>query len=390
MTHEAVDYNTFEYLQFLPIECAHHNSIIIYLCISWSELMLPMWLFRVYDSLKKQEKHLLVDQEDEEFESLKNVESFYNVQHRDTCLAVDKSLSGDTVIAICNPLMKRVHEAWPNSKEMCYIDSSTCVSQHSYSLYTLYTNSPIGGLPLGMVLSSSNSVGSFQFGLELLKSIFPLNPFFGNDSKGPVVFVSEDSAETRQALHAVFPKSILLISRRHVLQTLWQWLWSPDNRISGSDRQPLFYFLKHLMKAQTAGELQRKYDAITEDQTCQKYSHYIEYVAKLFVRRAEWSLAYQSKFINGENDFNSLADEHFAKDTALCLTKTSSVSQLVNIIMTDFNDYFEGRILCGATSSLDLPRMPNFNPPELPEKYFVSQVSWFAIGFGACSLLAEM
>lgn len=51
----------------------------------------------------------------------------YNESCKDTCAKVTASASGDAIVAICSPLMKRVHTT-RRSGELCFIDSSGCTN----------------------------------------------------------------------------------------------------------------------------------------------------------------------------------------------------------------------------------------------------------------------
>ena len=74
----------------------------------------------------------------------------YNESCGSTCAAVQLDAEGRVIVAICSPLMKRVHSMWPFSADMLFIDSSGGMDRQNYRVFLLLTHSPAGALPLGV------------------------------------------------------------------------------------------------------------------------------------------------------------------------------------------------------------------------------------------------
>ncbi|KAF0719880.1 SWIM-type domain-containing protein [Aphis craccivora] len=79
------------------------------------------------------------------------------------------------------------------------------------------TNSCAGGLPVGTIILTSESTSVISVGLELWKSLFPLDALGGRGLVGPNIFMSDDSTAERNALHEAFPQSELLLYYRQTL-----------------------------------------------------------------------------------------------------------------------------------------------------------------------------
>ncbi|KAK3889775.1 hypothetical protein Pcinc_006336 [Petrolisthes cinctipes] len=127
---------------------------------------------------------------------------------------------GDNLcIALCTKLMKRVHQNVRQSSEMVFVDASGGVDRHGCRVFLFMTHSAAGGLPLGLLITSSESekvlIGEFR----LLRDLFPNNAFFGRQ-EGPEIFMTDDAEAEHKALHNVFQDSTLLLCSFHILQAM--------------------------------------------------------------------------------------------------------------------------------------------------------------------------
>ena len=57
------------------------------------------------------------------------------------------------ILALCTPLMSRVHEHVLQSAELIFCDSSSSLDRFNVSLFIISTSHPAGGLPLGVVIT---------------------------------------------------------------------------------------------------------------------------------------------------------------------------------------------------------------------------------------------
>ena len=84
------------------------------------------------------------------------------------------------------------------------------------------THSPVGGLPLGTFITSSESQFAIGKGLALLKNKMPsVSAFYRRGTElGPAVMMT-DGAE-RDAIAEVWPECRLLLCTFHVLKAAWK------------------------------------------------------------------------------------------------------------------------------------------------------------------------
>ena len=90
-----------------------------------------------------------------------------------------KKRSQPMVIAICTPLMYRVHRYVQQAQEMVFCDSTSSLDRFNTSLFVISTANAIGGLPLGVIITSDEEQETISQGLGLLKKLFPLIVFMG-------------------------------------------------------------------------------------------------------------------------------------------------------------------------------------------------------------------
>lgn len=58
------------------------------------------------------------------------------------------------ILALCTPLMARVHTTVPQSAEIMFCDSTSSLDRFNMSLFILSTCHPVGRIPLGILMTS--------------------------------------------------------------------------------------------------------------------------------------------------------------------------------------------------------------------------------------------
>lgn len=124
----------------------------------------------------------------------------YNSECGSVCAASKKFDDSDYLVVLCSPLMKRVHKYLKSSGEMAFIDSGGQMDRHNTRIFPILAPSVMGALPVGLILTSSESERIVTEGLEMLKSILPEDAFYGRGSKGPELIMTDDSTSEKNAL----------------------------------------------------------------------------------------------------------------------------------------------------------------------------------------------
>ena len=130
------------------------------------------------------------------------------------------------VLAMCTPLMSRVHQFIQQSGELVFCDSTSTLDRFNTSLFVISTSHTCGGLPLGAIITSDEQEETITQGLQLLQQkVLPEEAFYKRGRKeGPALIMTDDSSAERNALHQVWPHARLLLCVFHFLQCKWTWL----------------------------------------------------------------------------------------------------------------------------------------------------------------------
>ena len=141
------------------------------------------------------------------------------------------------VVAICTPLMCRIHQYIQQSSEMVFCDSTSTLDRFNSSLFVLSTSHCAGGLPLAVMITSDEQEETIQQGLKMVKQVLPAEAFYSIGAKrGSAIIMTDDSSAERNALQHVWPDTRLLLCIFHFLQSKCTWLHNSKNCIANTDR----------------------------------------------------------------------------------------------------------------------------------------------------------
>ena len=171
---------------------------------------------------------------------------------------IDKPL----VLAICTPLMARAHALLRQASEMVFCDSTASLDRYNCPTFFMSTSCSAGGIPLGVVITSGESLPTLTQSFSFLRSIFPSNAFYGKGTNGPSIFITDDSDAERGALREVWPNSMQLLCIFHYLQSWWTWLWDGTHGISKEDRYPIMALVRKLVYNDNESDMETKYLAL--------------------------------------------------------------------------------------------------------------------------------
>ncbi|KAG8194513.1 hypothetical protein JTE90_013265 [Oedothorax gibbosus] len=271
---------------------------------------------------------------------------FYNDALGDKCLA-STVLESDCAIAVCSPFMKRVHSL-PQCCDVVFVDtfeshSNKEVGKHYVLLLIALTAK--GGLPLGTVLTNSNTTTSWKLGLQLLKELLPARAFSFN-SIGDPVFLIADSEVQRVAFLEVWPNSSVAICIFRLLQHVWKWLWDEKNNILKDHRLYLLYLAKTLLFAASDVEIDEKYQVLSADSIAVHYPTFLQVVESTWEKRHTWkfSILPQLPPLTGANNYYEAAARAL-KDKLVEPTKSFNLIQLLDFLVTRVESYYKTKLL---------------------------------------------
>lgn len=114
----------------------------------------------------------------------------------------------------------------------------------------------VGGIPLGVFLSNSETVEVIKRGLILISQIAGEKAFYGRES--PAIVMTDDSAAERRAVKELWPSCRLLLCSFHVSQSYWRWLSNGTNMIECELKQYHFNLFQKIMYAKSETTFQER------------------------------------------------------------------------------------------------------------------------------------
>ena len=217
------------------------------------------------------------------------------------------------ITVVCTPLMARVHQNIQQAGEMVFCDAKSSLDRFNSSLFLFSTSSAAGGLPLGVIIiTSDEQEDTVRQRLQLLTEVVPDGAFYGRGGEqGPAIVMTDDSSAERNALQSVWPKTKRLLCVFHFLQQNWTWLHDGTNKIDNYDRMTLICQAKSLVFAESEEKLVRLYSGLINSDILKKYPKYLAYVATHWRRGKEWAVCYRQHILVRGNHTNNYAEAGF-------------------------------------------------------------------------------
>lgn len=212
------------------------------------------------------------------------------------------------------------------------------------------TCSPAGGLPLGFVITSSESEKVLTQAFEALKNVLP-DYAFGKrgKEKGPVLLMTDDADAEMNALKKVWPESKGLLCVWHVLNAVWRWLWLSDHKIKKEDRPYLLKKFRSVLYAKTSDAYEEIKVELLSDNICLKYPKFIQHLGKAyFSRKEKWAISVRNEEklpTHSTNTSNFIeASFRLTKDGQFNRTKAYNLPDLLDVLLDD-SVYYHKRLL---------------------------------------------
>ena len=331
-------------------------------------------LFRLYEKLFKK-AYGACSGEDQIQDLVKSINA-YNAEIGELCVKME-TVGENIAIALCTPLMKRVHRRHNHSAELAFIDSSGGMDKFDCRIFMILTHGCAGGMPLGCLVTTSESRQCITLALSLLLDVIPEDAFFGRGKRGPVVILTDDSDAERASLREIFPETFLVLCVFHLLQALWRYLWDGKNAIPKEDRPHLLSLVKVLVYATSEDELETAYVQLQKDNVAVKYSKYISYCDRLYKRKEEWALCFRQFLPLRGNNTNNYAEAamRILKDKIFERVRAYNVVQLLDFLLSRLPSYYERRLIDLANGRTDMALSRKYLPYEsVIPRSMVSQV----------------
>ena len=319
-------------------------------------------------------ENLIVDQKELSKQISAEVYKFCKSGGIGGMLQVDEN---NSVMALCTPLMLRVHTYLKHSGEGVFVDRYGELDEpNTCHIYLFVTYSSIGVLPLGCIVTTSTTVACLQAALDLWKQILPSSSFF-NKADGPDIFYVSDNEAEKQALKASFPKSHLLLCISHLLLATWAFLLDRKNTIKKEHRSLLFSKVKMLLFSQSVEELEMNYAYAVSENVVKAYPQFLDYLHQIYYQRHEWSLVFSRHLFPRADDISIFWQSAMPvlKDPILSRSRTYNQLQVLDY-MSRLDIYYERKLIDLTHARFDSVRLSRFLLVDLPhEAYTITQFS---------------
>ena len=269
----------------------------------------------------------------------------YNTERGGEFAKVTQTTGGETIIAICDLFNMRVHEHIPAAGDLMIMDATANVDRNDSKIFHMMCPSPIGGLPLGTLITTRADETTVSEALELYKSLLPEDAFYGRGRVlGPKLVITDDDDAERNSLQQTWPETTLLLCIFHHLQALWSWLWNGEHNIQKGDRPTLFNLFKKVLYAETTEEYNRSVGEMKRNKVYKKYKNFKAHVEnKILPRHNEWSMKdrYEKQLPTHNQNTSNYVEYSFrmTKDIQFNRLKAYNLADLVDICMDDSKLY---------------------------------------------------
>ncbi len=221
-------------------------------------------------------------------------------------------------------------------------------------VFLVCTHSVAGALPLGILIVSDERTATLVGGFTLLKNCMGENAFFGRQNLGPMVIMTDNCSELRDALKIVWPASQLLLCIFHLMQQVWRWLHDKKNGIHAEHRQEILSLMKSIIYAQSE-DISERTDDMLEHSLLEKYPNAAKYLEDVLDLKESWALAYRSGLPVRGNNTNNYVEAQFLviKDEILNRVKEYNVVGLLDKLTINLEEHYITKLLSIADGSLD-------------------------------------
>ena len=274
-----------------------------------------------------------------------------NYGNGDNCVKVDE-FNKQIIVVILTPMMKRYHGT-REAADIMGIDSGRSFDRHNVAIWHLTSKSYTMSVPLGLMITTSESAEVLAHGLEIYKSMLPVDSFGGRGSDlGPRIVMRDDSSAENAAIAQTWPNAKQLQCIFHVLQAIWRWLWDSDNHISKQHRPYLLCLFRDIMY-DTENDINENVKKFKKDKIVKKYQNYKKYVEEQwFSVSHQWALVYRINLpMHGMNTNNiTEAAVKISKEQVFQRIKTFNIPQTLDFILTRFELFYEIKMTLVASN----------------------------------------
>lgn len=279
----------------------------------------------------------------------RNVEALveeFNKAEGEVCAAVKMTKKDSVVVALCTPLMKRVHIHLDNCGEVCFLDTPNASFSTDCQPYFLISHSIAGGLPLGVAIINKVNEDTLFEAFELLKTILPVNAFGGRNLLGPKIVLTRRSQLEQNSLARAFPLVTTIVCCFHLIQSVWHSILLKNVR-SDEHRARMMKLLKNMVHANSQAEMYQRMMDMVDDSVVSQYPSFKMYVInEVYGCREDWFDRWE-KHVNLRSTYYKHILTHSRQvlgDKIMHRCRTYNIPRLFHFFMTRLDSYYRHRL----------------------------------------------
>ena len=276
----------------------------------------------------------------------------YNTKHGEELCHVWQRPDGHYIVIIHEPMTNRVHSTLPQAGDIVFIDSTSSLDRVDSKYFRLLTVSPAGGLPLGAIITSSESEEILTEALTLFKNTLPSSAFYHRGPLGPALWMTDDCSALINSLAKVWPSSKQLLCTFHLLQAVWRWLWSGAHQIHMSDRKHLINLFQDVVYARSSEDYENAKRKLFQDDVImnKNYEHYLDHLdTSYFGRKEAWALSvrYEEELPTHNCNTNNYCESAFRvlKDQDLNRIRRFNLPDLLDFFLEDESSHYRDKLV---------------------------------------------
>ncbi|XP_072168755.1 uncharacterized protein [Diadema setosum] len=208
------------------------------------------------------------------------------------------------------------------------MDASSNMDRHNCRVFMLLTHSCVGGLLIGVLITTAETQPTITAALRLFTTILPSGSFGGRGVVSTQL-ITDDCMAERRALQDVFPQSTLLLCSFHLLQATWRWLWSAAHKIPLKERPEHLRHMRMIFatSSQEADELFAS--SMADPELHKSFKDYLQN-------------AYSELPLRGNLTNNCCESAmRILEDRVLSRTKAFNIAQLADFLSSHLQDCYE-------------------------------------------------
>jgi len=236
--------------------------------------------------------------------------------------------NNNLVISVVTPFVLRVHEKLRQSSEVCtcslcniqrvnyflkcicpnvfqivFMNSKGPYDRLGCKIFSLWTNSFVGPLPLGVIVTTLDTAEAITKGLQMILELVPEASFGGRGKKGPSLFMIKEKNEAiRIALLNVLPATRLLFCQSHIVNGLRNLTTRREFGALASHQSYLLDLFKSLVYENEEEIFHKKVTEILNDEIGFFYPEFRDYLLGVLKTQMNWASCYRTDLITRGHD----------------------------------------------------------------------------------------